>query len=281
MDFISNGVFWTFVGACGALGAVIVPIVIYLKQKNIKGLVRDVISNTSLLSIDKEVKGKIQVLYNGKPVDDVRQVVLKLWNYRQATIEPKDYVLPIVFDFGDKAEILDTPFIDTIPPDLKKEVDLTASSNTLTLKPVLLHGKDSVTIKVILTKFDKLEVSARINGVRQGIITVEELPSKKRIRAIEQYTEFSLRFSGISTFASLLLLFSFILINYLLNIPFDKLTDYHSYIEYYPPIISTLAYIMIKALAFYSVAGVAISIISYFVKICLRILVGLFQRFDE
>src|SRR5438309_2109807 len=102
--------------------AIFSGIIIYLKQKNVKGLVYEVISNTSVFSIEEEaVKGKIQVLYNGKPIDYALLTILKIWNYGNAPIEPSDYILPITFDFGNGAEVLDAEVLDTEPNDLKKE----------------------------------------------------------------------------------------------------------------------------------------------------------------
>jgi hypothetical protein len=184
MDFLRDAA-WQFVGMILALLGIFVSILVYLKQRQVKGIAYEVISDTSVLSIQEEVKGKIQVLYNGTPVEEAHLVVLRIRNFGTASGSPADYILPLTFDFGENAEILDTEILETVPNDLKKEIALDKSSHEVMMKPILLNSQDSIKLKVLVTRIDQINVGARINGMPR-IYKSEELPRAKRSRAIKR-----------------------------------------------------------------------------------------------
>jgi hypothetical protein len=184
MDFLRDAA-WQFVGMILALLGIFVSILVYLKQRQVKGIAYEVISDTSVLSIQEEVKGKIQVLYNGTPVEEAHLVVLRIRNFGTASVSPADYILPLTFDFGENAEILDTEILETVPNDLKKEIALDKSSHEVMMKPILLNSQDSIKLKVLVTRIDQINVGARINGMPR-IYKSEELPRAKRSRAIKR-----------------------------------------------------------------------------------------------
>jgi len=222
-----------------AIIAIFPTIIIYLKQNNVKGLVYEVVSNTPVFSIEEAVKGKIQVLYNGKPIDYALLAVLKIWNYGNAPIEPSDYILPITFDFGNGAEVLDAEVLDTEPNDLKKEAILDVAANKVTLKPVLLNGKDSIQFKVLLTRYNPIKASARVRGVHQ-IITPDELPGKKIRRAL-----LNISWRIIWPISAIIFPLSCLTSITLILIPFvvfhANLSDNRQILSYYPPSMASFA----------------------------------------
>src|SRR5437868_10774181 len=120
MEFIRDQL-WQFVGVITSLIAIGFSILFYLKQRRIKSISYEVISNVPVVSVEEEVKDKIQVLFNGKRIDDARLVVLRLWNSGNAPILSADFDRPIKFDFGEKAEILDAAILETTPESIKDE----------------------------------------------------------------------------------------------------------------------------------------------------------------
>src|SRR5437762_7026078 len=95
--------FLIIIGTLASLG------VTYQKLRKSKHLTYQVVSNTLLLSVEEkeELKGRIQVLLDNKPVGDVRLVVLRIWNSGNLSIKSEDYKEPVVIDFGMLAEILE------------------------------------------------------------------------------------------------------------------------------------------------------------------------------
>lgn len=150
-----------------SVAALCVAVLAYLKQRNRKEITYEVISDTSVLSVKKEVKDKVKILFDGKDVSNSRLVILRIWNSGTVPIMDADFKenQPITFDFGEKAEILYAEIIETIPNSIKDNVTLKQDIEKLILEPSLLNVKESVKLKILLTKFDgKVNADARIVG---------------------------------------------------------------------------------------------------------------------
>ena len=72
---------WQFITIVIAIIAIIISIILYLIQRRRKSLSWEIISNTPLLSIDEEIKGDLQILFAGKPVQDIQLIILKIIQY--------------------------------------------------------------------------------------------------------------------------------------------------------------------------------------------------------
>lgn len=193
MDFLRDPI-WTFISVIVALIAVCITIVIYLQQRNRKEITWGITSNTLVLpvpEVGEHAKSKLQVLFEGKTVDDLRLVILALNNTGDAPIEVKDFEnnTPISFDFGDTAEILYAEILETKPESLKSRVQVASKimyPGKLIIEPLLLNSKDTFTFKVLLIKFDgHVNTFARISGVKDlQYITVEKIRDRLFLRLI-------------------------------------------------------------------------------------------------
>lgn len=144
-----------------------VSLVIYRKQSR-KEIAYEIVSNTSVISINAELKGRAQIIYNGKPVSDARLVILRIWNAGNLAIASNEYDVPITLSFGKDAEILDFEVLEASPHNL--QVSFKQDGQDLVLEPVLLNGQDSIKLKILLTQFNSnISVNARIVGVKQII----------------------------------------------------------------------------------------------------------------
>jgi hypothetical protein len=94
------------IGILAIIVTVITSIVISQKQRMRKEITFGIISATPVLSVNEEVKSKVLVFYDGKPIRDMLLIVLRLWNSGNVSVLPTDYVETITFDFGTGAEIL-------------------------------------------------------------------------------------------------------------------------------------------------------------------------------
>ncbi len=118
LDFLRDQL-WQFVGVAISVVSIVVSIIFSLKQRARKGLTYK-IESTSLVSIKDKAKGKIQILYDLKPISDADLVLLKIWNSGNQPILQTDYEDPITFNFGSKTEILSHDVIETVPNNIKK-----------------------------------------------------------------------------------------------------------------------------------------------------------------
>ncbi|MGZ6356482.1 MAG: hypothetical protein ACXWOX_18060, partial [Ktedonobacteraceae bacterium] len=77
--------------------------------------------DTYKVSFQKELKDRVQLLFDKKPIENARLVLLKIWNSGNVPIQIDDYDKnnPIMFDFGEHAEILDADVLETVPTHIK------------------------------------------------------------------------------------------------------------------------------------------------------------------
>jgi hypothetical protein len=176
-----------YVAILAILVAVVSTIVVYRKQQSRKEISFGVVSANSLLSVSKEVKSKVQVLYDGNSVSNVRLIKLKIWNSGNQPIEKEDFDNnSIKFDFGPSSEILDIEIKDPVPKNLKITPPKNNKDNFL-LEPFLLNKRESLTIKVLLSStIEQIIVDTRIRGTEQ---VTESREYTDVIKVLEDFAE--------------------------------------------------------------------------------------------
>jgi ABC-type amino acid transport system permease subunit len=156
---------WQFIAAIVGILLLIITIYFYFLQRQYKELSFEIISNTPILSKAKEIADKIQLLYDGKPVNNVNLIIIKITNSGNIPIIRTDYERPIAFYFDSKSKVLDAEVIKTVPDDLK--IKLNTSNDKIILEPVLLNEADSLTLKIILSEYNgAIRPDARILGIK-------------------------------------------------------------------------------------------------------------------
>jgi hypothetical protein len=157
---------WNFIGVIIAVVTLLITVIIYFLQRNKKGLSYEIISQTPLLTSKEKHEGKIKVLYNDTEVSDVKFLKIRVINTGNTGITSSDYERPLRFIFATETKILSSEVVESNPETLTAE--LTISSNEIIVSPVLMNGKDSFTIKTILSEFDgdEIIVDARIKDVK-------------------------------------------------------------------------------------------------------------------
>jgi len=172
MQFLNNPLWQFTINATIGVLTIIVTIMIYRKQLSRKGITYQVISDIPVLSLKDEVKGRLQILFDNKPVRDVRLIILKVWNSGTVPILPAEYIDLVKINFGGNADILDVELLETVPSDIKEKVksSLKIDVESVALEPLLLNGKDSLTFRILLaqTPLTKVvKVNGRIVGINQ------------------------------------------------------------------------------------------------------------------
>jgi hypothetical protein len=107
---------------------------------------------------EQEVQGEIEVLHNKKPIDkDIHLVILRLWNASSDPILVEDFKNSIKMNFGKDALILSGQILESNPPGIKEEIDsnklIQLDAGSVELKPIWLNEDHSLTMKVLLTKY--------------------------------------------------------------------------------------------------------------------------------
>ena len=154
-----------------ALIAIAVSIYFFVLQRKKKSLSYTVLTETALLTINEAIKSKLQIIYEGRPVQEVHLVVLRVVNDGNISIDVKDFYEPLRFKFGDDANILSAETIDatkTLRP------QLSIIENSVKVEPILLNDKDTFKIKILVAQYTKrVEADARIFGVRKTTSRVQ------------------------------------------------------------------------------------------------------------
>ncbi len=164
MEILRDSI-WQFVGALLGLMAIAVTIYIYFLQRSKKRLSYEVLSESLIVSVDKEVKSDIQIMYKGKEIQDMGLVILKLINNGTTSISSNDYESPIFLSFGPNSEILNIEIVERKPKALMPV--LKNNQVNAELAPVLLNPKDSFIAKFIVLKPSNIvEIKGRILGVK-------------------------------------------------------------------------------------------------------------------
>ena len=152
---------WQFVGVVLGIGA---SVVIYRLQKLNKRLAYEIISRTTLLTVREELENKVQVLYDGSPVQSLTVFPVRVWNAGSEPIRSSDFERPLSFSAAAPAQILTVDTAAVLPGSLTPE--LVFEAHSLTVAPMLLNPGDSLTLKVLVKDASaSLKPDARIVGV--------------------------------------------------------------------------------------------------------------------
>lgn len=155
-QFLINVVIAIIVGVCTA----IVAIIIYRKQRKdaiasqiVKKITFTVVSEASIANINRAVKDRVQILFDGKPVSDMYLLILQVKNSGNAAVKPDDYVEPIEFTLKGR-KVIYSEILYTIPKDILNLEDaknfLKIEQDTLILSKLLLNPNEILIIKILL-----------------------------------------------------------------------------------------------------------------------------------
>jgi len=163
-EFLRDGI-WQFIGAFFGFVAIVISIIVYFAQRRNKRLAYEIFSQTSVINTTDEVAGKIQILFEGKPVKKVHLLVIKIANIGNVPITKNDYERAVSLNFSENVQILSNEISSTYPENLKAEIDII--ENSIIVKPILLNGGDALTIKTLISEYDeKIVIDGRIVGVK-------------------------------------------------------------------------------------------------------------------
>jgi hypothetical protein len=85
------------IGLASLFVAIVIPVIISYRERERKLVYWDVLSSESLSSFNISEKLEMKVMFDGKPLDDISTVELKVWNAGNKAILKSDYDKPIKF----------------------------------------------------------------------------------------------------------------------------------------------------------------------------------------
>jgi hypothetical protein len=145
--------------------AIVVVIIFYFAAKTKKSLAYEVLSENPLISIDNEIKGKLQILLDGQPIENVHLLLIRITNDGKVPITANDYERPVALKFKESSNILSAELASAVPENLV--IKPTIHDKLVALDPVLLNSGDVFTVKVLVGEYSgPVEVDARIAGVK-------------------------------------------------------------------------------------------------------------------
>ncbi|ABX04006.1 hypothetical protein Haur_1361 [Herpetosiphon aurantiacus DSM 785] len=151
------------IGLILAALSMVVPIVWSGIDKDVKSLSYAIISSSQIVSINEEAKEKIQITFDGTPVEDVRLILLEITNDGDIPIIKSDYEMPITIEIDNQEQILSANIVDVSPENLT--IPLSVTNKRITLDPVLLNPEDKITIKILINNQSNINISSRIIGI--------------------------------------------------------------------------------------------------------------------
>ena len=144
--------------------AVSIAIIVFFLQRTRKSLSYRVLSKTSLLKIHADVRDKLKIIYEDKPINDLHLIILQFKNNGNEPIKSADFETNIIFEFNKEAKIISNDVIEQNPDTLT--YNIMGNDNELTIYPALFNKNDFLKIKILIENFTTLEkIYGRIIGV--------------------------------------------------------------------------------------------------------------------
>lgn len=124
------------------------------------------LSDTRVLGVHESVNpSRVQILFDGVPVTDVRVLIITVNNWGNEPIRVDDFERPLRFSWPEPARILTAEVVEVSPESLQPTIH--AGVNEIVVDPLLLNPGDRFQIKTLINKVSNLSVDARVVGVKR------------------------------------------------------------------------------------------------------------------
>lgn len=161
VNFDFRTIDWRVIFAFLAIIVAVVLAFYFQWWRNRKRLSYEILSDVELVSSER-IRDKIEIRYEGKPVESVHLVVVKLINDGYQPIKKDEFEKPIKFIFRG-GKILSAEKETFQPENIATAVFY--QDRYVEITPTLFNRKDYVQFKVLLDGFTEMEIDARIVGV--------------------------------------------------------------------------------------------------------------------
>lgn len=158
---------WGVIQTIFAFAAVIIAIIIFLKQRQKKEFSYEIISDMPLIVVGEEKeKGKLEIRYEGKEIEQAYIGTIRIFNSGNVPIDKGDFATPIAICSSKAGQILTAEIVDREPDDLQASIDI--RDGEVVLSPTLINRGDALTLRIICTTpCTGMVVKGRIKGVKR------------------------------------------------------------------------------------------------------------------
>jgi hypothetical protein len=160
------------VGVIVAVIAIFVSIAIAIRTKNKKELSYEVLSATSLISVnDKDIQKTLKITLNGNEIkDDISLVLVRIINSGNVPVKESDFNDDI--NISASSPIIWADIKERKPSNLypELETDIGEIFDVITVKPLLMNSGDEFTVKMLVKSLkneEEIDVDSRIEGIHK------------------------------------------------------------------------------------------------------------------
>jgi len=169
IEFLINVVvnIWTFIMdnlvSIIAVSVAIIGILFGLKRKGFSYYIE---SANAVVSVEEKMADQVKVFLGDRQIENAHLIAINIRNSGNQSIEEKDFVDDISFNFGEDALFLRAAVVETDPRSLYPV--FTHIHGTPVLLPLLLNRGDNFTVNFLVSNWDPdaFEIRGRIIGVK-------------------------------------------------------------------------------------------------------------------
>ena len=159
---------WQFIGALIGLAALVLTIVIFWFQRKRRELSYRIDYQEPLLQIDNAIAGRLKVLFDDTPVNEVYLLVVRVSNSGNVPILATDFVSPMELTLDPAAKILSASVGTQNPRNLGASISVENALQRIVVSPILMNPGDFFRLNILLTQSSyRLAVDGRVVGVRE------------------------------------------------------------------------------------------------------------------
>jgi hypothetical protein len=151
---LSKNTDWGLLGVIVTSIGVLAAILIAVFQSQRKDFSYYITSAESIFSISDDIKNRMAITFDNKPIKSLNLIVIKFKNTGKAPIQPSDYERHIWIKFGDSSEILSVDVVNKEPNNVNviaknsplnqttPQLNPLSSCDVISVNPLLLNSGD-------------------------------------------------------------------------------------------------------------------------------------------
>ncbi|MCJ7425041.1 hypothetical protein MUP01_12370 [Candidatus Bathyarchaeota archaeon] len=167
MSEISGNVWWQVLGSMLTVLAIVVSIILYLKNRNRKRLSYGATSVAVLPSVETPIRSKLKIFFEDKIVKQIYLNTVTIANSGNQPIKREDYERPLSLNLEKQTQLLSVKLSKKTPESLQPSFSV--ENEKVIINPVLLNSGDQIVLTILTDRdvSNSLKVDARIVGVKE------------------------------------------------------------------------------------------------------------------
>lgn len=162
------------------VAAVVIPLVIYLAQRQRKELAFSEFSRAPILSLQGALSGKVKINFDNNEVTNVEFFTFGLKNSGNVPIKPEDYEKQFSINFGESSKVLSVSTQQESPANINLQI--VTSEHGVSMVPALLNPNDYIVFNVLVSN----PGTKNITNIRAaGIEKLTKLELKEHYPSVE------------------------------------------------------------------------------------------------